>query len=106
MKKSNKVPLIAAIVLSIAIAVPTIMYAAQQQRLWHRPCVTHWDVFKLMRVAVSVIEAQGNNYDSIERSETFGEQLMQHGGNVCAVAAALTVSAGVIVACKMKRTPL
>jgi hypothetical protein len=30
---------------------------------------------------------------------------MQHGGNVCAVAAALTVSAGVIVACEMERTP-
>jgi len=48
-KKSKKIPLLATIVLSLSIAVPTIMYAAQQQRLWHRPCVTHWDMFKLMR---------------------------------------------------------
>ena len=49
MKKPNKVRLLAAIVLSIAIAVPTIMYAAQQQMFRHKPCVSHWDMFQLMR---------------------------------------------------------
>lgn len=38
-------------------------------------------------------------------AKPLGEQLMQRGGNGRAVAAALTVSAGVMVACETERTP-
>ena len=49
MKKSIKVRLLLLIVLSITIAMPTLMYAAQQGMLFHKPCITRWDMFKLMR---------------------------------------------------------
>jgi Spy/CpxP family protein refolding chaperone len=37
------------IVLLVSIAAPTIMYAAQMGGIWHKPCITRWDLFKLMR---------------------------------------------------------
>ena len=49
MKKSSKIRLVVMVVLAISIAAPTIMYAAQQVNFWHKPCITRWDLFKLMR---------------------------------------------------------
>ena len=49
MKKPSKIRLVVMVVLAISIAAPTIMYAAQQANFWHKPCITRWDMFKLMR---------------------------------------------------------
>jgi len=42
--------MITVIILSLLIAVPAIMYAAEQGGTWLKPCIiTRWDMFKLMR---------------------------------------------------------
>ena len=63
-KKPNKVRLLAAIVLSIAIAVPTIMYAAQQQMFRHKRCVSHWDLFQLKR-DLNITDQQASDLKAI-----------------------------------------
>jgi Spy/CpxP family protein refolding chaperone len=66
MKKTKKIRIVATIILSLLVAVPAILYAAQQGGLLHKPCIiTRWDMLKLM-IDLNITEQQETALKDIE----------------------------------------
>ena len=64
MKKVNKMRFVVTLVLLILIAAPAIIYAAQLGGFWPRPCITHWNMIKLMR-DLNITEQQKTDIKNI-----------------------------------------